>query len=190
MLNLGNGELIQLDDRNRSYFKTNTETLNQYLSIYRSNREMIQGLIDQSLRQLEPEKRAQVEQMVNQLQQPLETSTLKIKPTDQTDQVLGVECRVISLFDQDRHTRDICVSDYQQMKLTAADRQSLERLRQFIQHFRDSAPGQQQDLIERGDLTAIKAPEARKRFGQEMAIVIVTNAQIERISAQGLVWRW
>ncbi len=147
MLNLSSGEMIQLDDRNRSYFKIDTQTLNSYLSIYRSNQEMIQGLINQGLQQLAPDQRAEVEQMVQQLQQPAKTSGSIIKPTSKTDQVLGFDCRVISLFEQNQHTRDICISDYRQLDLSPEDQNSLERLREIVQQFRESAPVPQQDLI-------------------------------------------
>ncbi len=146
MLDLASGEIVKLDQRNRSYFKINAQTLNQYLSIYRSNHELIQGLINQGLQQLDPEKRQQYEDMVAQLRQPAD-SAMQIRPTEQTDRVLGIECRVLSLFEQDRHIRDICISDYQQLDLSAADTQSLEKLRQFIRQFGQSAPGPQQDLL-------------------------------------------
>lgn len=147
ILNLGTGEMIQLDDRNRSYFRIDTQTLNSYLSIYRSNQQMIQGLINQGLQQLGPEQRAEVEQMVRQLQQAPETGGSTIKPTGKTDQVLGFNCRVISLYEQNRHTRDICISDYRQLDLSTDDQQSLEQLRKFVQQFRESASVPQQDLL-------------------------------------------
>ncbi|MDJ0832138.1 MAG: hypothetical protein QNJ69_01360 [Gammaproteobacteria bacterium] len=148
VLNLASGEMIQLDDRNRAYFKIDTQTLNSYLSIYRSNQAMIQGLINQGMQHLAPEQRAEVEKMVKQLQQPPKTSASMIKPTSKTQQVLGFNCRVISLFEQNRHTRDICISDYRQLDLADDDRQSLEQLRQFVLQFRESAPVPQQDLID------------------------------------------
>lgn len=147
MINLQNGDIVQLHPGNKRYFLTNAQTLSQYVSFYRQNQSMLQGLIDQGLQQLDSPKRDQIEGLMKQFNRPNALTGIEIRPSKQTDQVLGVSCQVISLFEQGRRQRDVCISDYRQLQLEAADIKSLQSLKQLLQQFSASAANGQQDLL-------------------------------------------
>ena len=60
LINLANGEIVQLHAASKRFFKTDAQTLNQYASFYRDNRTLVQGLIDQGMAQLDPENKNKV----------------------------------------------------------------------------------------------------------------------------------
>ena len=64
MVNLTTGDIIQLDSESKRYFRINTQTINQYVSIYRQNKGLMQGLISQGIKHMDPQKKAQIQQII------------------------------------------------------------------------------------------------------------------------------
>lgn len=149
MIDLNSGDIVQIHSQSRRYFKINAHTLGQYASFYKQNKTMLQGLIDQGLQQLNPQKRGQVEQFIqNYNQGSASLNQLNIKPTRKTDTVLGVECKVLAIFNQGKLQREVCISNYQQLGLKSSDVKSLEQLKNFVQQFKQSAPREQQEMLD------------------------------------------
>ena len=147
IINLATGDITQLNPANKRFFVTNAQTLNQYVSFYRQNQSMLQGLIDHGLQQLNSSQRDQIQGLMKQFKKPETLSGIEIRPSTKTDQVLGANCRVISLYEQGLLRRDVCISDYRQLQLDAADIKSLQLLKQMLQQFSSSVANGQQDLL-------------------------------------------
>jgi hypothetical protein len=148
MINLNSGDIVQVHPQSRRYFKINAQTIGQYVSIYQQNRTVIQGLIDQGVQQLAPEKQEQIQQWMQSLKQsPRNAKNLSIQATGRSDQVLGVECQILSIRYQGQLQREVCVSSYQQLGLNEQDIQSLEQLKKFILKFKQSAPATHKELL-------------------------------------------
>lgn len=149
LLDLTSGDIAQIDLKAKRYFQINAQTLGRYASFYQSNKSMLQGLIGSGLRQLNPQERNQVERFMNNYNQGHKSlKQVSIEPTRKTDSVLGVECQVLAIFNQQRLEREVCISSYQQLGLSPADSNSLEQLKQFVQQFKSSAPQQQREMLE------------------------------------------
>jgi hypothetical protein len=149
LLNLTSGDMAQVDMKNARYFQINAQTLSGYAAFYHTNKTLLQGLIDNVLRQLNPQERDQVLQFLQGYDQAHKTlKRITVKPTRKTDIVLGVECQVIAIFNKQRLEREVCISNYRQLGLNPADIHSIEQLKRFIQQFKSSAPKQQQDMLE------------------------------------------
>ena len=148
MIDLDNGDIIQLHPQSKRYFKINAETLGGYAKFYTQNRSMLQGLIDQGMRQLSPDKRDQVEQIIGSYKRgSKQIRQMNIRALDKTDRVLGVGCSVYGIFKNGQLQREVCISSYQQLGLNEDDVQSLEQLKKFIQQFRQSVPREQQQIV-------------------------------------------
>lgn len=148
MIDLQSGDIVQLHPQSRRYFKINAQTLNQYVSFYQNNKTMFQGLIDHGIQQLNPDKREQVQQMLDKYNRGVRSvDDIDISPTDKIDNVLGVDCSIIAISEQGKLQKEVCVGDYRQMGLKPEDRQSLEQLKKFVQQFKQNAPPQHRDLL-------------------------------------------
>ena len=148
LVNLDNGDIAQVHGPSKRYFKTTAQTLSQYAAFYKNNRTMVQGLIDQGMSQLDPQNRDQVQQILQGLKKGnAAAAKFSFQQTKSLHQVLGVTCRVMAIFDGDQRVRDICLASYQQLELSPADIQSLERLRSSVEEFKPSAPKKYQELM-------------------------------------------
>ena len=147
MLDLSSGDIVQMHSESKSYFKINARTINQYVSLYRQNKGLMQTLISQGAKQLSPQKQHQIQQMMDTFDQKSASPlSLKLKKTAKRDQVLGVQCRIYMMIEQDRRIADVCLADYKQLELAPADIQSFEKLKQLMYQFKQSAP-EQQDIL-------------------------------------------
>lgn len=147
MINLSNGDIVQIDPRKRRYFQINTHTLNQYVSLYRQNKDVMQILINKGIQHLDPQKRGQIEHMIKQFDYKPESSTTLIRNTHKNDRILGVQCRVLSLYNQGQRVSDVCLADFQRLQLNQQDIGSLEQIKKLIYRFKQSAPEEQQDML-------------------------------------------
>lgn len=149
MIDLDSGDIVQLHAPSKRYFKVNAQTLGEYASFYQQNKSMLQGLIDQGLRQLHPQKRDRVEQIIDNYNKGSRTiSQLSIQPMNKSGQVLGVDCSLFGVFNNGKLEREVCISSYQQLGLRSDDIRSLEQLKKFIQQFRQSVPREQKEVLE------------------------------------------
>lgn len=147
MLNLATGDIVQLDTESKRFFRINTQTINQYVDLYRQNKGLMQALINQGVQHLDPQKRNQIEQMMQRYDQGSnDPSVISFKNTGNVDQVLGVQCQIYALIEQGLHLRDVCLADYKQLQLEPADIQSFEQLKKAVRQFRQSSPNQQDML--------------------------------------------
>jgi hypothetical protein len=148
LLNLRTGDIAQLHNPSSRYFQINALTIDQYISFYKQNKSLLQGLIDQGIAQLDPQQRDQLLQFLDQYKRPASANRFDIKVTKQKQKVLGVDCTVFAVFEQSILHSEICMSGYQQLGLHADNISSLELLKRFIQQFKRSAPKQHQQLFE------------------------------------------
>ncbi len=148
LLNLRTGDIAQLHNPTSRYFEINAQTIDQYIGFYKQNKTLLQGLIDQGMAQLDPQQRNQLQQFLDQYKKPATAEQFDIKVTKRIRQVLGVDCMVIAVFEQNKLQSEVCMSGYQQLGLHADNINSLELLRKFIQQFKQSAPKQHQQLFE------------------------------------------
>ncbi len=147
MVNLTTGEIIQLHSESKSFFRTNTQTINQYVSLYRQNKGLMQGLINQGIKHLDPQKQGQIQQMLENFEQKSSTPlSISLKNTGKFNLVLGVQCQVFAIIDQGRRTSDVCLASYKQLELTAEDVASFEKLKKLVHQFKQSNP-EQMDLL-------------------------------------------
>ena len=147
MINLSTGDIIQLDPETKRFFRINTQTINQYVSLYRQNKGLMQGLISQGIKHLDPQKRAQIQQMMDKYDQKSSTpSSVSFKDTGKSDQVLGAKCHIFAIIDLGHHKSDVCLASYQQLELTPAEISSFNKLKTLIQQFKQSS-SEQQDMI-------------------------------------------
>jgi hypothetical protein len=148
LLNLRTGDIAQLHNPTSRYFEINAHTIGQYIGFYKQNKTLLQGLIDQGMAQLGPQQRDQVQQFLDQYKKPASANQFDIRVSKHQQQVLGVDCTVIAVFEQNKLQSEVCMSAYQQLGLHADNINSLELLRKFIQQFKQSAPRQHQQLFE------------------------------------------
>ncbi len=147
MMNLATGDIVQLHEKNKEYFRINAQTLHQYVDLYRQNSGFMQSLISQGIQHLEPEKRAQIEQIMQKFdQQSAEPNTFSLQNTGKSDRVLGVQCQIYAVIDQGLRVRDVCLGDYQQLGLEPDEIRSFEQLKKMLRQFKQNSP-QQQDLL-------------------------------------------
>ena len=139
MLDLKSGDIIQLNKQQKSYFTINTQTLNQYVSLYRQNQGLFQGLINQGMSQLDPQQQARVQRMMKNFASAGDKSAFKLAPTRHRKQILGVSCQVIQMWQGQQLLRDICVASYADLQLPADVIDSFERLKKLIGQFRQQA---------------------------------------------------
>ncbi len=141
LFNTQNGEIVQLNDHSQQFFKTDLQTLAMYLNMYRTNRGLIQGLVDQGIQQLDPLQRKQVQQMMLNLNQPgVSRNDISIKASHKKSQILGVSCEVISIYQKSKKLRDVCMARYQSIDLSNSDIRGLEKIRYIIKQFKQSTP--------------------------------------------------
>lgn len=147
MVNLSTGDIIQLHPETKSFFKTNTRTINQYVSLYRQNKDLMQGLINQGIKHLDPQKQGQIQQMLKQYDQSSTSKpSISLKSTGKVNQILGVQCQIFALIDQGRRTTDICLADYRQLELADAEVKSIENLKKLVHQFKQST-SEQLDML-------------------------------------------
>ena len=147
MINLSSGDIIQLDSDNKRFFRINTQTINQYVSLYRQNKGLMQGLISQGIKHMDPQKQAQIQQMMDQYDQKSATpSAVSFKNTGKSANVLGAQCKIFAIIDQGQHKSDVCLASYQQLELTQSDVASFNKLKSLIQQFKQTSPDQQDML--------------------------------------------
>jgi hypothetical protein len=148
MINMNSGDIVQMDPESRRYFRINAKTINEYASFYQRNKSMLQGLIDHGLAQLDPRKRDQVEGLIEDFENGSRAmKDIDIRPSGRSDQVLGVDCAILGIFNKGKLEREVCISSYDRLGLELADIKSVEQLKGFVQQFRDAAPKRQQQLL-------------------------------------------
>lgn len=182
MVNLITGDIVQLHPESKSFFKINAQTINQYVSIYRQNRDLMQGLISQGIKHLDPQKRHQIQQMLEKNEQKSSSpSSVSFNNTGKTDQVLGVKCQVFAVIDQGRRTSDVCLASYRQLELSPGDVQSFENLKELVHQFKQSSPEQQ-------DMLSIMAKGLENMSGVPLKIVnYYPDGKINRIIQAGSI---
>ena len=148
MVDLQSGDIVQLHSPSRRYFRINARTIGQYASFYQRNRSMLQGLIDHGLSQLDPQKREQVQQFIDNYEEGARSlGQLSMRPSNKVDEVLGTRCSVFGIYHKGQLQREVCVSSYQQLGLDPNDIRNFELLREFIQQFSETAPADKQQLL-------------------------------------------
>ncbi len=135
LVDLNGGRLIQLRHDRRRYFSIPLSTLLQYGSLYENNRSVFQGLVDQALRQLDPDQREQAERFLAQLKHP-RRGRIQLKPLGRKRRVLGAECTAVALLQPGMPPRELCVSRYRDLQLDEGDRANLERIGQLAETLR------------------------------------------------------
>jgi len=147
MINLATGDIVQLQEKNKEYFRINAQTLTQYVDLYRQNSGFMQSLISQGIQHLEPEKREQIVQMMQKFdQRPSDQNSISLQKTTRSDRVLGVQCQVHAVVDQGLRVRDLCIADYQQLGLESDEIRSFEQLKKMLRQFKQGS-AQQQDVL-------------------------------------------
>jgi len=148
LINLQSGDIVQLHEPSKRFFRINAATIDQYASFYKSNRTLLQGMIDQGLTQLSPEQREQIKTLLAQYRQPSATThQYRLEPTPRKQEILGVECQVVAIMQEQQLISDICISDYRELGLRRGDMASLEQFKGFIQQFSHAAPPRHQYLF-------------------------------------------
>ena len=146
MIDLNSGNIIQLHRASKSYFKINTKTINQYVSLYRQNKGFVQALINQGTKSLDPQKRSKIQQMMDQYDQKSTSAGINFQDTGKSDRVIGIQCQIFTLLEQGLRKTDVCLASYQQLELPLAEVQSFEKLKKMAQQFKQSSPDQK-DLL-------------------------------------------
>ncbi len=182
MVNLTTGDIIQIHPENKSFFKINTHTINQYVSLYRENKGFMQSIISQGIKHLDPQKRGQIQNMLDQYEQKSSTaSSISFKDTGIVNSVLGVPCRVFALLDQGQRKSDICLASYQQLELSQGDVQSFNLLKKLVHQFKQASPEQQ-------DMLTIMANGLEELNGVPMQIVQYSaNGKIRQVIQAGAI---
>jgi hypothetical protein len=147
LVNLRSGDIVQLHQPSQRFFEINIQTIDQYVSFYKQNKILLQGLIDQGMSQLAPQQRQQLEQFLDQYDKPNKSGQLSIQVTKKHHKILGVDCTVVAILEQKTLKHEACISSYRQLELRKNDTQSLELIKTFIQQFQRSAPQQHQQLF-------------------------------------------
>ncbi len=148
LIDLDNGDIVQLHSRSKRYFKINAHTLGQYASFYQNNRSMLQGLIDQGIRYMDASKRQQVEELIKQYDKGSKTlKELELRAMGRVQLVLGAECEMFGLFRKKQLQSEVCISSYKQLGLNSRDMRSIEQLKEFILRFNHSLPGSKQATL-------------------------------------------
>ena len=147
LVNLRDGDIVQLHNPSQRYFQINAQTIDQYVTFYKQNRTLLQGVIDQGMMTLAPQQREQLQQFLDQYNRPYSSQQYDIQATGRHKQVLGVDCSVIAIYEKNRLKSEICMSSYRQLDLHAGDVRSLEAVKNFIRQFRQSAPRRHQQLF-------------------------------------------
>jgi hypothetical protein len=148
LVNLRSGDIVQLDNPSQHFFSINAQTIDQYVSFYKQNRSLLQGLIDQGITQLSERQRAQLDEVIQAYKTPAQQNQFNVHMSKKRQQVLGVDCNVLTVMQKTLLKSNICVSDYQQLGLNPEDIHSLQKLQAFVQQFRNSAPQQYQALFD------------------------------------------
>jgi hypothetical protein len=148
LINLQSGDIVQLHNPSQHYFSINVQTIDQYINIYKQNRSLLQGVIDQGLTQLDAQQREQLELFIDAYKKPAQGDQFDIRVSKQRRQVLGVDCNVLAIFQRNLLKSEICLSDYRQLGLNAADTKSLQQLKSFLHQFKNSAPKPYQALFD------------------------------------------
>lgn len=134
LIDLATGEIVQIHPQSRSYFRTSTDAIQDYITLYQQNRTWIQGLIDQGIQHLEPAKREQIRLVLDNLKRPMHQPLITLHKTQSTDQILNVKCHIVELHHRQQHIQDICLANPSDLELRPTDALSLERLkRRFSQ---------------------------------------------------------
>ncbi len=147
LVNLRDGDIVQLHNPSKRFFQTNIQTIDQYVTFYKQNRTLLQGLIDQGMTQLVPQQREQLQQFLDQYKKPASANRFNIRVTGQHKQVLGTDCSVIAVYQEKTLKSEVCMASYPQLDLHTSDINSLEQIKRFIQQFKQSAPKQHQQIF-------------------------------------------
>lgn len=141
MLDSSTGDIVQLHFASKSYFRTNTKSINQYVSLYNQNKDLMKGLITQGIQHLNPQKQLKIQQMLeNYNKKSSSPGSISFKDTGETDTILGVQCRIFTMLDQGHRAADVCLASYQQLELSPTDVKSFEKLKLMVQEFKNSSP--------------------------------------------------
>ncbi len=147
MLDLQSGDIIQLQSKTKSFFKINIQTINEYVSLYRQNKVLVQGLIYQWIKHMDPAKQGQIQKMLDNFEQKsISHKSTSLRKTGKFDQVLGVKCQILAIFNQGIRTSDVCLANYTQLKLPANDILSFGKLNKILTQLKQITPGDQDIL--------------------------------------------
>jgi hypothetical protein len=181
LVDVASGDIVQLHEPSGRYFRVNAETIDTYVNLYRNNRTMLQGLIDQGLSRFPPGQKSDIQEVIRQFDRHQATSqALEIRRTDKVDEVLGANCQVLSVVDRGRITSQVCIAEYAELGLDTDDVRDLERLKLFALKFRDTAPGRHRELFSLlagpEKLNGIPLKVIRYRDNGEVSQVIVARS--------------
>ncbi len=152
LVDIRSGDIVQLHEPSQRFFKINANTIDQYVGFYQENRSMLQGLIDQGLAHLDPAHRSRAEHLLKQFDRE-PNNPLQARKTNVVDTVLGVQCQVIALIENQRLNSELCMASYAELGLDQQEIENLERLKVFAHRFKNSAPQQHRrlfDLLDQG----------------------------------------
>ncbi len=127
LLDLNQGQLIQLRHDLKRYFSVPLSTLLQYSGLYENNRSVFQGLIDQGLRQLDARQRQQAEGFLDQLKHP-QRARIRLQALNRKGEVLGVVCDSVAVLQPGTAPREVCVGRYRDLGIDGADRANIDRI--------------------------------------------------------------
>lgn len=147
LINTVSGDIVQLDTTTQRYFRINAATIDQYIHFYKVNRTLLQGLIDQGMTQFNPQQREQIMSILDQYKNSTAQNQFNFRVSNKSAEILGIKCRVISIFQNQQIISEVCMSDLEQLGLSVDDIKSVNLLKGFIRQYRQSAPRQHQQLF-------------------------------------------
>jgi len=148
LVDLQRGRLIQIRHDRKRYFSIPLSRLLQYGSLYENNRTVFQGLIDQGLRQLDPQQREQAERFLGQLKHP-KRARIRLQPLNRQGEVLGLRCESMALLQPGNDARELCVGRYRDLDLDPRDRASLDQLGELAEALQQTRLSQWFDGVAR-----------------------------------------
>lgn len=128
LYNKARSAITVINHQNRSFMLLDEQTIKKFMSGTMQMMNSVQEKLNQQMKGMSPEQRAQIEKMMGGLlQPPKKTQNIPVKyiKTNKTQKVNGISCQVTNLVKAGKPVTEICLAKTNSIKIPANDLQTL-----------------------------------------------------------------
>ena len=170
-------ELIHVDSGNKLYLAMDEKTIAEQASQAKQQMDMMRQRMMEKMKDMPPEQKKQVEQMMNNHLARVEAEKnppkLEQKKTSRTETVSGIQCTVHESYLEGVKQNELCMTDPDKMGLSNEDAQTLMSMQQFMKRMQKVAQNMMGSTAATADIQGI--PLHTTLYGPDGAIKLETR---------------
>lgn len=135
------GTITHVDSAKKHYMSMTEENMIKQAKQAKKQMEAMRQVMMEKIKEMPPEKREQVEQMMNNHlsrvgEEDIEAK-MEQKKTSRTENIIGIECTIYESYRNDIKVSEVCMTDADKLGISAQDSEALMSMQVYMQRMKN-----------------------------------------------------